>query len=81
MRPLLKPMFSAQADLCRAMVRERGIDPFEAYLGGMLFDADCPPDAVRVCLGGPVSRAECDDALRLIAETLAHPLRPDATVR
>ena len=39
-----------------------------------------PPDAVRVCLGGPTTRDECDAALRLIAETLAHPLHPHATV-
>ncbi len=40
-----------------------------------------PPDAVRVCLGGPLSRDDCDDALRLIADTLDHPLHPHATVR
>ncbi|HEY4069219.1 MAG TPA: PLP-dependent aminotransferase family protein [Burkholderiaceae bacterium] len=40
-----------------------------------------PPDAVRVCLGGPMSRAQCDDALRLIADTLDHPEHPHATVR
>jgi DNA-binding transcriptional MocR family regulator len=39
-----------------------------------------PPDAVRVCLGGPLSRQDCDDALRLIADTLEHPLHPHATV-
>jgi len=39
-----------------------------------------PPDAVRVCLGGPMSREECDQALRLIADTLAHPTHPHATV-
>ena len=39
-----------------------------------------PPDAVRVCLGGPMTRDECDAALGLIAETLAHPLHPHATV-
>ncbi|WP_428421813.1 PLP-dependent aminotransferase family protein [Methylibium sp.] len=39
-----------------------------------------PPDAVRICLGGPLSRSECDDALRLIAGTLEHPLHPHATV-
>ena len=43
-------------------------------------DAD-PPDAVRICLGGALSGDECDAALRLIAETLAHPLHPHATVR
>jgi DNA-binding transcriptional MocR family regulator len=39
-----------------------------------------PPDAVRVCLGGPMSRAECDSALALIADTLDHPGHPHATV-
>jgi len=28
-----------------------------------------------------MSREECDHALRLIADTLAHPLHPHATVR
>lgn len=40
-----------------------------------------PPDAVRICLGGPMSRDDCDEALRLVAETLMHPLHPHATVR
>jgi DNA-binding transcriptional MocR family regulator len=39
-----------------------------------------PPEAVRVCLGGKLTRDECDDALRLIADTLAHPRHPHATV-
>ena len=39
-----------------------------------------PPDAVRICLGGPMSREECDQALRLVADTLTHPLHPHATV-
>ncbi len=39
-----------------------------------------PPDAVRVCLGGPMSRDECDAALALIADTLDHPGHPHATV-
>lgn len=39
-----------------------------------------PPEAVRICLGGPMSRDECDHALRLVADTLAHPLHPHATV-
>jgi DNA-binding transcriptional MocR family regulator len=39
-----------------------------------------PPDAVRICLGGPGSRDACEHALRLIADTLAHPLHPHATV-
>jgi DNA-binding transcriptional MocR family regulator len=39
-----------------------------------------PPEAVRVCLGGKLTRDECDDALRLIGQTLAHPRHPHATV-
>jgi DNA-binding transcriptional MocR family regulator len=39
-----------------------------------------PPEAVRVCLGGPMSRVECDRALQLIADTIEHPLHPHATV-
>src|SRR5439155_6656333 len=39
-----------------------------------------PPDAVRVCLGGPMNLDECGRALRLIAETIEHPLHPHATV-
>lgn len=39
-----------------------------------------PPDAVRICLGGPLTREGCDDALRLIAGTLEHPQHPHATV-
>lgn len=39
-----------------------------------------PPEAVRVCLGGKLSRDDCADALRLIADTLDHPRHPHATV-
>jgi DNA-binding transcriptional MocR family regulator len=39
-----------------------------------------PPDAIRICLGGPMSREDCDHALRLIADTLSHPQHPHATV-
>ncbi|HET6316875.1 MAG TPA: PLP-dependent aminotransferase family protein, partial [Chloroflexota bacterium] len=39
-----------------------------------------PPDAVRVCLGGPMTLQQCDLALQLIAETIEHPLHPHATV-
>ena len=40
-----------------------------------------PPDAVRICLGGPMSRDACDAALRLVRDTLDHPQHPHATVR
>lgn len=39
-----------------------------------------PPEAVRICLGGPMTRDDCDQALRLIADTLAHPQHPHASV-
>jgi DNA-binding transcriptional MocR family regulator len=39
-----------------------------------------PPEAVRVCLGGDLSREDCDEALRLIGNTLNHPRHPHATV-
>ena len=39
-----------------------------------------PPDAVRICLGGPTTQAECATTLRLIAETIEHPRHPHATV-
>ena len=32
-----------------------------------------PPDAIRLCLGGPQSLEECDRGLSLVAETLKHP--------
>ncbi|MBC7436094.1 MAG: PLP-dependent aminotransferase family protein [Bdellovibrionales bacterium] len=39
-----------------------------------------PPDAVRICLGGPSTLQECDAAMRLVAETISHPVHPHATV-
>ena len=39
-----------------------------------------PPEAVRICLGGPMDREDCDEALRLIADTLTHPQHPHATL-
>src|SRR5258706_287262 len=39
-----------------------------------------PPDAVRVCLGGPMTHDDCERALQLIAETPEHPRPPPATV-
>ena len=39
-----------------------------------------PPDAVRICVGGPMSRRECELALRLIADTLEHPQQAHSTV-
>jgi DNA-binding transcriptional MocR family regulator len=52
-----------------------------AVVASAAFSTDgTPPDAVRVCLGGPMSREDCDIALRLIADTLEHPMHPHANV-
>ncbi len=32
-----------------------------------------PPKAVRLCLGGPLSLAQCEQSLRVVADTLSHP--------
>ena len=32
-----------------------------------------PPEAIRVCLGGPKTLVECEDAMRLIVDTVSHP--------
>ncbi|MGF6602585.1 DNA-binding transcriptional MocR family regulator [Paraburkholderia sp. GAS448] len=51
-------------------LRNQGI----AAVAGAAFSTDGnPPNAVRVCLGGSKNRDECEEALRLIAETLDHP--------
>jgi DNA-binding transcriptional MocR family regulator len=39
-----------------------------------------PPEAVRICLGGPMSLDDCDQALQIVADTIDHPLHPHATV-
>ncbi|MEY3790384.1 MAG: hypothetical protein RLZ09_1220 [Pseudomonadota bacterium] len=40
---------------------------------------DDPPDAVRISLGGPQSRKECEESLKLIAEICRFPSHPDIT--
>lgn len=32
-----------------------------------------PPEAVRICLGGPITRDECEQSLKIIADTLEYP--------
>lgn len=32
-----------------------------------------PPESVRICLGGPMSRDECEQGLKMIADTLEYP--------
>jgi DNA-binding transcriptional MocR family regulator len=51
-------------------LRNQGI----AAVAAAAFSTDGnPPNAVRVCLGGSKNRDECEEALRIIAETLDHP--------
>ena len=62
---------------CASYLRTQGV----AVVASAAFSTDGnPPDAVRICLGGPASLDDCDRALRLVAETLDHPLHPHATV-
>jgi DNA-binding transcriptional MocR family regulator len=51
-------------------LRNQGI----AAVASAAFSTDGnPPNALRVCLGGSKNRDECEEALRIIAETLEHP--------
>lgn len=38
-----------------------------------------PPDAVRICLGGPSTLDECEHGMQLVADTLLHPAHHHAT--
>ncbi|WP_137719435.1 PLP-dependent aminotransferase family protein [Methylobacillus flagellatus] len=43
-------------------------------VGSVAFSTDSnPAEAVRICLGGPNSREECESALQLVADTLEYP--------
>lgn len=60
-----------------SFLRTQGV----AVVASAAFSTDGnPPDAVRVCMGGQLSRDDCESALRLIADTLEHPLHPHSTV-
>ena len=60
-----------------SFLRSQGV----AVVASAAFSTDGdPPDAVRICLGGALTRDDCDAALRLIADTLDHPQHPHATV-
>jgi DNA-binding transcriptional MocR family regulator len=51
-------------------LRNQGI----AAVAGAAFLTDGnPPNAIRICLGGPQSRDDCRDALQRIADTLEDP--------
>jgi DNA-binding transcriptional MocR family regulator len=60
-----------------ARLRVRGV----GVVGSDAFCIDGnPPEAVRICLGGAADRAECQDALELIHDTLAQALAVASTV-
>ncbi len=59
-----------------SFLRTQGV----AVVASVAFSTDGdPPDAVRICLGGPLDRDGCERALKLVAETLDHPQHPHAT--
>ncbi|HSI58566.1 MAG TPA: PLP-dependent aminotransferase family protein [Ideonella sp.] len=59
-----------------AYLRSQGV----AVVASAAFSTDGdPPDAVRICLGGPVDREAIDHALHLVADTLEHPQHLHAT--
>jgi DNA-binding transcriptional MocR family regulator len=61
-----------------SFLRMKGI----GVVASAAFSTDAnPPEAVRICLGGPMSLPECRSALQLVAETLEHPQHPHATVK
>ena len=39
-----------------------------------------PPRAVRLCLGGPTTLAQCEQSLRVVADVLRHPEQVHASV-
>lgn len=39
-----------------------------------------PPRAVRLCLGGPTTQAQCEQGLRVVADVLRHPQQVHASV-
>ncbi|MEF7612445.1 PLP-dependent aminotransferase family protein [Aquincola sp. MAHUQ-54] len=62
---------------CASYLRTQGV----AVVASAAFSTDGnPPDAMRICLGGPAPLDACDRALRLLADTLDHPQHPHATV-
>ncbi len=57
--------------------RSRGV----AAVASAAFATDtAPPEAVRLCLGGPISLAQCGQMLRVVADTLHHPEQVHASV-
>lgn len=65
------------ANEAAAFWRSRGV----AAVASAAFATDtAPPKAVRLCLGGPLSLAQCEQSLRVVADTLAHPEQVHASV-
>ena len=65
------------ANEAAAFWRSRGV----AAVAGAAFSTQAvPPKAVRLCLGGPLSLAQCEQSLRVVADTLAHPEQVHAAV-
>ena len=57
-------------------LRSQGV----AVVASAAFSTDGdPPDAVRICLGGPSTLNECERGMHLVADTLQHPLHHHAT--
>jgi DNA-binding transcriptional MocR family regulator len=57
--------------------RSRGV----AAVASAAFATDtAPPEAVRLCLGGPISLVQCEQMLRVVADTLHHPEQVHASV-
>lgn len=57
---------------CAAHLRAQGVG---AVASAAFSTSSQPPEALRLCLGGPGNLAQCEQALRLVAHTLEHPLR------
>jgi DNA-binding transcriptional MocR family regulator len=66
----IDPVCGWQASELALQLRSQGIGAVSAT--AFATDGN-PPEAIRVCLGGPKNLDECEDALRLIADTVEHP--------
>lgn len=60
-----------------SFLRSRGV----AAVASTAFATDtAPPKALRLCLGGPLTLAQCEQGLRVVADTLAHPQQVHSSV-
>lgn len=52
-----------------------------AAVASAAFSTDgSPPEAVRICLGGPINRKTCELSLRILADSLEHPHHPQVSL-